>query len=214
MGFLDRLMGREEPQRQPARPDAPRSDDEIAVERYRYLLRTAPPETIEQVHEEAFAKLTPEQRAQVFRDLSAAAPAGEAPQADDARSLARATTRAEMRAPGSAERAFGGGGMGFGSLLASSMLGTIAGYIIGSALVSAFLPAPDAFAADGSGADGPGADGSGADGSGGDGFSADGSGAGSVDAGGAYGGDGSGGDFGGGDWGGGGDFGGGDFGGF
>ena len=216
MGFLDRLMGREEPElQQPRRADAPRTDDEIAVERYRYLLRTAPPETIEQVHEETFAKLTPEQRTQVFRDLSAAAPAGEAPQDDDAHSLARATTRAEMRAPGTAERAFGGGGgMGFGSMLASSMLGTIAGYVIGSALVSAFLPGPDAFAADGSGADGSGTDGSGADGSGGDGFSADGSGAGSVDAGGAYVGDGSGVDFGGGDWGGGGDFGGGDFGGF
>jgi hypothetical protein len=91
MGFLDRLLGRE-PEQAPrsdtnrapdygtppgsvtdAAPDG-RSDDDIAVERYRYLLRTAPPETIEQVHEEAFARLTPEQRAQVFTQLSPAVP--------------------------------------------------------------------------------------------------------------------------------------------
>jgi hypothetical protein len=32
------------------------------------LLKTAPPETIEQAHEEAFAKLTPTQRAQALRE--------------------------------------------------------------------------------------------------------------------------------------------------
>jgi hypothetical protein len=81
MGFLDRILGREpEPADTRSVPDygtppgAPRdarterSDDEIAIERYRYLLRTAPPETIEQVHEEAFSRLTPEQRAQVFQE--------------------------------------------------------------------------------------------------------------------------------------------------
>src|SRR5829696_5902448 len=74
VGFLDRLFGRDDGSDQyrrqgpvnygrPAPQQPPvRSEDEIAVERYRYLLRTAPPETIEQVHEEAFAKLTPEQR--------------------------------------------------------------------------------------------------------------------------------------------------------
>ena len=34
------------------------------------MLRTAPPETVEQAHEEAFAKLTPEQRQQVLSGLS------------------------------------------------------------------------------------------------------------------------------------------------
>ena len=45
MGFLDRLLGREDDSadRQPARAQAPqRTDDDIAIERYRYLLRTAP----------------------------------------------------------------------------------------------------------------------------------------------------------------------------
>src|SRR5688572_4859537 len=55
----------------------PRSEDEIAIERYRYLLRTAPPETIEQVHAEAFGRLTEPQRQQVLAELSAGLPSAE-----------------------------------------------------------------------------------------------------------------------------------------
>ncbi|SDZ27328.1 hypothetical protein [Herbiconiux ginsengi] len=231
MGFLDRLLGREEPQQSaPYPPQAPagqsypppapaaapaRTDDEIAVERYRYLLRTAPPETIEQVHEEAFTKLTPEQRRILFTQLSENAPAGEQPRGDDPRSLAQAATRSEIRQPGTLERSFNGanrggnGGMGFGSMVASSLLGTVAGYVIGSALVSAFLPNPGADQAAGD-AGNDGADGSG-DGSNDSGDS------GGPDAGGDAGAASDGGvtaDSGGGDWSGGsGDFGGGDFGG-
>ena len=246
MGFLDRLFGREEQQAPaqrpaangyaaPASPAAPapaataqRSDDEIAVERYRYLLRTAPPETIEQVHEEAFTKLTPEQRQLLFQQLSQNAPAGEQPRADDPHSLAQSATRAELRQPGTLERSLGGGGagggrggVGFGGMFASSLLGSVAGYVIGSALVGAFLPSPAEQQADagaGDGADGSGDAGSGDAGSGDAGASGD---AGSGDAGG-WGGDAGtvsadgggwdngggfgGGDFGGGDFGGGGDF--------
>ena len=78
MSFFDRLFGAPTPEPQP-RDDAPRgvrSDDERAVERYRYLLETAPPEAIEQVHAEAFAKLTPEQRRLVFAQLTENAPEG------------------------------------------------------------------------------------------------------------------------------------------
>jgi hypothetical protein len=35
--------------------------DKQALERYRYMLRTAPPDAIERAHEEAFAELTPDQ---------------------------------------------------------------------------------------------------------------------------------------------------------
>jgi hypothetical protein len=35
-------------------PDRPQSADEQAIARYRYMLKTAPPETIEQAHAEAF----------------------------------------------------------------------------------------------------------------------------------------------------------------
>ncbi|WP_207457167.1 hypothetical protein [Desertivibrio insolitus] len=207
-----------------------RSEDEIAVERYRYLLRTAPPETIEQVHEEAFSKLTPEQRRMVFDELSRDAPAGEAPRGEDPRSLAQAATRSELRQPGMLERSFGGGGgygrggygggmmgrggPGFGSMLGASLLGTVAGYVVGSALVSAFIPdniGYDDQAADAGDGGDAGADGGDAGAEGGD-AGADAGDAAGADFGG--GGDFGGGDFGGGDFGGGfGDFGGGDFGG-
>jgi hypothetical protein len=62
MGFLDWLFGRREESRtQPAGPvphgpgeERQLSDaDEQALQRYRYMLRTALPEMIEQAHEEA-----------------------------------------------------------------------------------------------------------------------------------------------------------------
>jgi GNAT superfamily N-acetyltransferase len=142
MGFLDRLFGSDEPATAAPRRDA-RTDDERALERYRYLLRTAPHETIEQVHAEAFAKLTDEQRAVIYEELSKGAGTGERPLSSEPATLARAATRAEMRQPGTLERSFSNPayqGLGFGSMIASSLIGTVAGYVIGSALVSAFLP--------------------------------------------------------------------------
>src|SRR3954452_23724640 len=116
MGFLDRLLGRREaqwsspPPRESEGP-APSSEDERALERWRYLVRTAPPERIEQAHEEAFAALTPEQRRLALEQLSRQVP-DERVRGDDPRSLARMATRAELRQPGTVERAFGRGGMG------------------------------------------------------------------------------------------------------
>ncbi len=84
MSFFDRLFGRkQEPVTGPTRrldQDQPReqaqeqNEDERAIERYRYMLRTAPPETIEQAHAEAFAQLTPEQRQMVLQQLSSTLP--------------------------------------------------------------------------------------------------------------------------------------------
>ena len=88
--------------------------DQQAIERYRYLLRTAPPEQIEQAHAEAFEKLTVDQRQQVLAQLAAAVPAGERPRTDDPATLARVATRAEVRQPGTLERALGGYGPGYG----------------------------------------------------------------------------------------------------
>ncbi|WP_353814291.1 hypothetical protein [Agromyces sp. SYSU T00266] len=219
MGFLDRLFGTDDRTARPA-PPVPQarrlSEDELAIERYRYLLRTAPPESIEAVHAEAFAKLTPEQRQQVFRSLADQGPEGERLASDDPSALARAATRQELRQPGSMERAFAGApgttgaaqgaagrgaGPSFGSMVGGSMLGTIAGVVVGSAIAQAILPDPSAF--DAAGAADAGVDG-GTD-AGADAGSVDAAGAG--DAGGDWGGFG---DFGGG----GGDFGGGDFGDF
>src|SRR3954471_20284047 len=126
MGLLDRLFGRrhQERYRDTYRDSAPgytssgrRRDnlpDEQAVARYRYLLRTAPPEQIEQAHAEAFAQLTPDQRQQVLAQLAAPVPSGERPRTDDPQTLARVATRAEIRRPGTLERALGGFGPGGG----------------------------------------------------------------------------------------------------
>ena len=106
------------------------------------MLRTAPPETIEQAHAEAFAKLTPDQRQKVLADVSAELPPSERATSDDPRSLARMATRAEMRNPGTMERTLGGGrggGMGMGGMIAGTLLASVAGAFIGTAIADAFL---------------------------------------------------------------------------
>jgi hypothetical protein len=138
MGFLDRLFGTEQDAAPANTRRRPPNEDERAIERYRYLLQTAPPETIEQVHAEAFAKLSESQRALVYEELSKGSGTGERPLSSEPATLARAATRKEMREPGSLERSLGG--PSFGSMVGSTLLGTVAGYVIGSALVSAFLP--------------------------------------------------------------------------
>jgi hypothetical protein len=146
-----------------------RSEDELAVDRYRYLLRTASPDAVEEVHAEAFARLTPEQRRLVFEDLSRNAAASDRPASDDPRTLARSATRSEMRQPGFLERTLGssGGsrGMGLGTMIGGSLLGTVAGVVIGSAIADMVLPGIGDLATDV--ADGVGDLGSGV----GDGFS-------------------------------------------
>ena len=187
MGLLDRLFGRSRqqhaapypgggysgqgyanqgPGRYARQPDGQPLPDEQAVARYRYLLRTAPPEQIEQAHAEAFAQLTTDQRQQVLAQLAAAVPSGERPRTDDAGTLARVATRAEMRQPGTLERALGGygpgygsgygpggrgggygsgyvggygGGMGMGGMIGGSLLGTIGGLVIGTAVADALF---------------------------------------------------------------------------
>lgn len=149
MGFFERLFGTEAPRRdvrsRPGGPAAPPSDAQ-ALERYRYMLQTAPPETIEQAHQEAFAKLSPEQRRQVLQGLVAAAPPNEqqavaATPVDDTGALARAATRAEIRQPGVMERTLGGAGMGFGA----SLLTSFAAGFVGSMVASSFFSALGGF---------------------------------------------------------------------
>lgn len=156
MDFFKRLLGGDDsatraPQQQrPAPQRRELSQDEQAVERYRYLVRTAPPETIEEVHAESFAKLTPDQRQLVLQELTQDMPASEqraaAAAGTDPRALARIATRAEMRQPGTLERTWnrmpasgGAGGMGMGGFMAGSFMSTIAGVMVGSMLADAFL---------------------------------------------------------------------------
>jgi hypothetical protein len=155
-------------------------NDQQAIERYRYMLRTAPPDDIERAHAEAFAGLTPEQRATVLRELSQQVPPSEAATSDDPQALARMATRAEMRQPGTIERTFATvQGPGLGGMF----LSTLAGAFVGTAIADAFFDGSDAGAAE-SGAEAE---------SGGD--------PGNGDIGGDFGGGDVGGDFGGGDFG-------------
>ena len=158
MGLFDWLFGRKEEHR--AQPEAPTSHgpgdrgqqppdaDEQALQRYRYMLKTAPPETIEQAHEEAFANLTPAQRKQALHELAAVTPEGEraalAGSRDDPKSLARLATRAEMRQPGTMERTFGGTsrGPGMGGMMGGmggTIFASLAAGFVGSIIAQQFL---------------------------------------------------------------------------
>jgi hypothetical protein len=189
--LLVNIFGRRsEPEPEPA---SNQSTDEQALERYRYMLATAPPDDIERAHEEAFARLTPDQRRQALQALAQHVPPGEIG-GDDPASLARAATRAEVREPGTIERAWGGAGAG-GFGMGSWFLSTLAASFIGTAIAQSFFDNDSGGAADDAQAEGGDTDTGGGD---------------TADAGFDHGG---GGDLGGGDMGGG-DFGGGDFGGF
>lgn len=203
----------------------PAATDQQAIERYRYMLRTAPPETLEGAHAEAFARLTSAQRQQVLQGLSSVTPENQRSGSDDPASLARMATRAEMRQPGTLERTFGGmggGGMGGGMGIGGWFLTAMAASFVGTAIAQSFFGSHGFDGSDSAGQDPGSAElaeagatdaGQGADqGQAGDyGQAGD---AGPSDAGGDLG-DPGGGDLGGGDFGGfgGGDFGGGDFGG-
>jgi hypothetical protein len=122
--------------------------DERAIERYHYMLRTAPPDAIEQAHAEAFAQLSPSQRRQVLEQLSrAVSPAERAYLHEDPRSLARVATKAEVRNPGMLEQLFGsvhGGAqqsapVNVAGALGGSLLASVAGTFIGSAVARSFF---------------------------------------------------------------------------
>jgi hypothetical protein len=193
MGILDALFGRSKDdqqlqnqsaynQRQPQRNQRPRlqNADEQALARYRYMLQTAPPEELERAHEEAFARLTPEQRHMALQQMSQTLPESETRHlSDNPRDLARAATRAEVQQPGAMNRMFGGanqmgggmmgGGMGMmGGMMAGSLLTSLAGGFIGSSIAhsffsngsneQAFQGSPEAQAVDGGVTDYAGAD--------------------------------------------------------
>ena len=120
------------------------SEDEQALARYRYMLKTAPPETIEQAHVEAFEKLTPEQRRMLLEQLRNEMPDAERAYATESpQALARMATRAEVRRPGTLEGLFSrmpaAGGLGFGGIMAGSLLGGMAGTVLGTMIAQNFL---------------------------------------------------------------------------
>jgi hypothetical protein len=165
MGLFDRLKGYLNDDATESRPRysgygatrtsvrTARTDDELAVDRYRYLLRTAPPDAVEEVHAEAFATLTPQQRRMVFEELSRSAAAADRPASEDPRILARSATRSELRDPGFLERTLGSGpgasrSTGLATAIGGSLLGTVAGVVIGSAIADMVLPGIGDLASD------------------------------------------------------------------
>jgi hypothetical protein len=106
------------------------------------MLRTAPPETLEQAHAEAFDKLTAEQRRQVLSELSQSAPLSEraaiaATPVDSTRALGRVATRAEIRDSGVLERSLGTGVLGVGANLLSSFAMGFVGSMVAQSFFSA-----------------------------------------------------------------------------
>jgi hypothetical protein len=110
-----RQQGQQHPQQgrtQATGAGAPRATeaDRVALGKYDYLLRTAEPEQLEQVHRDAFARLTPQQRELVQARLTEELPAHEQPRSGSTDDLARAATRGETVHPGLMQRVFGGHG--------------------------------------------------------------------------------------------------------
>jgi hypothetical protein len=154
MGLLSRLFGMDQGPGPRDRLDAMErtggraapSADEQALERYRYMMRTAPPETLERAHAEAFEKLTPDQRRLLLGELAKTAPPNErasveATPTNDPQALARVATRAEMRQPGVMERTLAGPGMGLGA----SLLTSFAAGFVGSMVAQSFFSAMGGF---------------------------------------------------------------------
>lgn len=127
--------------------------DRAAIAKYQYMLRTAPPEDMERAHTEAFARLTPQQRALLRTELDGQMPPSERPRSDRPEDLARSATRAEVSRPGFMEKILAGGsqgrggGRGIGGGLAAGaagglgagLLAGVAGAFIGSAVAGPLL---------------------------------------------------------------------------
>ncbi|MGH2561439.1 MAG: hypothetical protein ACRDJH_20435 [Thermomicrobiales bacterium] len=108
MGIFDRFHGHHENDSGISPMPAIGPTDREAIAQYRSLLRSAPPETIEQAHASAFVQLTQAQRQTILAELCHEMPAFEwetgARYAAEPRSLARMATRAELEHPGTLER--------------------------------------------------------------------------------------------------------------
>jgi len=139
------LLGSDKPGLDKSQPrSTAQSADDQAIERYRYMLKSAPPETLEHAHAEAFAQLNPEQRRLLLQKLIEGMPVSERSSAQqagaDPQALARMATRAEIRKPGALERMFGqAGGMSMGGLVAGTLLSSIAGTVLGSVIAREFF---------------------------------------------------------------------------
>ena len=130
------------------------AQDRAAIARYDYLLQTAQPQQLEQVHRDAFARLTPVQRDEVNAQLRAELPVNEYPASTSPDDLARSATRGEAQNPGFLKKLFarpsgrgaagalaGAGvaavGLGAGGLLAAVAGGAVLSNVAGPLLEQA-----------------------------------------------------------------------------
>lgn len=120
--------------------------DRAAIARYDYLLQTADPQRIEQIHRDAFARLTPEQRAHVEARMRDELAPGERPRSSSPDDLARAAGRAEAMNPGrmrgllSRARGVGAGGAAVAAGGAAvGLLGVVAGGAVLSTVAGPLL---------------------------------------------------------------------------
>jgi len=113
--------------------------DRAAIARYDYLLQTADPQRVEQIHREAFARLTPQQRAQVEDRMRQEFEPGERPRSSSPDDLARAAGRAEAMKPGRMRgllsRARGAGAGGAAVAAGGAAVGLL-GVVAGGAVLS------------------------------------------------------------------------------
>lgn len=134
-----------DPYAPPPAPGTPRaaqtaSDaDRAAIARYDYLMQTADPGRVEQIHREAFARLTPEQRALVAERMRAEFTPDERPRSSSADDLARAAGRAEARRPGGMRGLLSrvrGAGAGGAAVAAGGAAVGLLGAVAGGAVLS------------------------------------------------------------------------------
>ncbi|MFJ4039020.1 cation-transporting ATPase [Microbacterium sp. NPDC090007] len=119
------------------------AEDRAAIARYDYLLRTADPDRVEQMHREAFSRLTPAQRAHVKERMDAEFSAHERPRSDAPDDLARTAARAEAARPGRLSQVFARAGrtglVGAGVVGAGGLLAAVAGGAVVSAVAGPLL---------------------------------------------------------------------------
>lgn len=126
-----------------ARPVAGSEADRRAIARYDYLLQTADPHQVEQIHRDAFARLTPAQRAQVEARMRSELPPALRPTSASASDLARAAGRAEASQPGRMRgllaRVGTGAAVGAGAAVGVGLLGLVAGGAVVSSVAGPLL---------------------------------------------------------------------------
>lgn len=117
-----------------------RDPDAHSLDRYERLLGSAPPAVVEQVHAEAFERLSPEQREAVHERLTAAASADERPADASPAALARSAARAEARQRGEMARLLGRdtAGVALSSAVGAAILGAVAAHAASAAVWEAW----------------------------------------------------------------------------